>query len=485
MVNLNTGGFLFGILHLSTMQLHHFIIVGGGPVGCAVALHLAKLGHCITIYEGRSNIPNDPTQSYPIGINPRGMHAIEIAGAPATADGIRASSRPIHAWDIFVGSRRVASLASGGSTLGTSRGHVNVYLMDACVAHSQITVHMNHTLYSMDFATQTLTFTRTDDNHQSSTVVTVDASKARVVGADGVYSSVRAAMQCHDPALDVMVSPWVNEHRVLYASPGQMIQGLDPSVHYLFRGAHYTAAVGLPRHDGALQWIMVLTVRDSEASASDGHLIHATSPTTANVAKLKAWVRSIAPGFEEIVADDEFRDWFDRRTYRGAVVRCSHFHSRNNWVVLVGDAAHSVLPATGEGINSGLEDAVVLADCVAQELQDNTAFRSFTIRRRPDIHALHLYATYLNACPSFLGERVARILFRILENNDKASIARTLFGPIALTRPPYKGVVDKWQRRRTLWLNLARLVVYPPAAVVAIAMWPVDCLTAVLSNSSR
>jgi kynurenine 3-monooxygenase len=31
------------------------------------------------------------------------------------------------------------------------------------------------------------------------------------------------------------------------------------------------------------------------------------------------------------------------------------------WIVLLGDASHAVLPPVGEGINSGLEDSVVLA----------------------------------------------------------------------------------------------------------------------------
>lgn len=34
----------------------------------------------------------------------------------------------------------------------------------------------------------------------------------------------------------------------------------------------------------------------------------------------------------------------------------------DEWLLLVGDAAHSVLPPTGEGVNSGLEDCCLLVD---------------------------------------------------------------------------------------------------------------------------
>lgn len=43
----------------------------------------------------------------------------------------------------------------------------------------------------------------------------------------------------------------------------------------------------------------------------------------------------------------------------GTLTRCSKLHSRR--AVLVGDAAHSVYPALGQGANAALEGAAVLA----------------------------------------------------------------------------------------------------------------------------
>lgn len=45
------------------------------------------------------------------------------------------------------------------------------------------------------------------------------------------------------------------------------------------------------------------------------------------------------------------------------------------FVVLLGDAAHSVLPPVGEGINSALEDAMILAQCFAKSPE--RAFAAF------------------------------------------------------------------------------------------------------------
>jgi flavin-dependent dehydrogenase len=61
--------------------------------------------------------------------------------------------------------------------------------------------------------------------------------------------------------------------------------------------------------------------------------------------------------------DRELRRFFARRSYRGAVVTVSRLN-QGEFVALLGDAAHSVLPATGEGerssIFSQLEPFVVL-----------------------------------------------------------------------------------------------------------------------------
>lgn len=46
--------------------------------------------------------------------------------------------------------------------------------------------------------------------------------------------------------------------------------------------------------------------------------------------------------------DRELKRFFARRSYRGAVVTVSRLN-QGEFVALLGDAAHSVLPATGEG----------------------------------------------------------------------------------------------------------------------------------------
>ena len=57
--------------------------------------------------------------------------------------------------------------------------------------------------------------------------------------------------------------------------------------------------------------------------------------------------------------------------------------------VLLGDAAHTMTPALGQGLNCGLEDVVVFAQCLKDFDGDlDAALPAYTKARLPDIQAI-------------------------------------------------------------------------------------------------
>jgi kynurenine 3-monooxygenase len=63
-----------------------------------------------------------------------------------------------------------------------------------------------------------------------------------------------------------------------------------------------------------------------------------------------------------------------------------------DWAVLLGDAAHSPVPDTGEGINSSLEDCAILQDCLASCDSLAASLKAYEDRRLEDAHALSALA---------------------------------------------------------------------------------------------
>ena len=141
------------------------------------------------------------------------------------------------------------------------------------------------------------------------------------------------------------VTPWTKEFRVLFASSGVSTLALDPSVHYIFNGTYVATVRG---DDGFVRWTCVIGIEKSLETGKKWMLSNEASP--ANVAALREYLCKNCPQVMELFPDDSnLISYFSRRTFKGAVVTVNRLHY-DEWILLMGDAAHSVLPPTGEGI---------------------------------------------------------------------------------------------------------------------------------------
>jgi FAD-dependent urate hydroxylase len=61
-------------------------------------------------------------------------------------------------------------------------------------------------------------------------------------------------------------------------------------------------------------------------------------------------------------------------------------------VVLIGDAIHATSPSAGQGASMAIEDAVVLAKCLRDAPDVNTAYTTFERLRRPRVEKVVAYS---------------------------------------------------------------------------------------------
>jgi len=207
-----------------------FLIVGAGPVGLALALLLSKLYNNkkkIIIFEIRSSVVGDAEHSYPIGINPRSLKCLETID-PLLKNLMIESGLIIKSWDIYGGSRKVASVESN-TVYGTTRNTVNTILHDYIIKNSiNIDIKYNYKLDKIDFQQKKLYFVNND---------VFDASNSRIFACDGVNSAVRNNMD-NKKNFESNLIKWNKEFRVLFQDIGNNGNNnsnnvkLNPDVHF-------------------------------------------------------------------------------------------------------------------------------------------------------------------------------------------------------------------------------------------------------------
>jgi len=426
-----------------------FHIIGAGPGGLACALLLAQRGHTTDIYDKSLCLSQALEESYPIGVNPRGMNVVEKINSDLKNK--VGSDAPVEAWSIYAGSRRVVHFPSG-TTVGTTRGQLVENLYAECEGNDKINIWLGWKLCGIDFEKRTLEL----ENVESGENKDIDVGEDKVIGADGVWSKVRREWENIDEtfASEVKKIPWGLSFRLLFSQPNATTE-LNPREHHIFQGL-YCAELS----QESKQWVMAVAI---DQRSEEKELLFSTNSSTENCAALKELISKRAPLAASLLSDDDIKKYFSRRTFTGAVVQVKQLQ-KDNWLALLGDSCHAVLPAAGEGVNCALESAYCLAECVGNAEEPNSnVFEAYEAMRLKNVQALTQYAEYLQG--GFLAppaEKGARLLVQISTGLlQKMGIYgnswnEQSFGKTATEITPYSEMLETWIKQTSPIFPVAR-----------------------------
>jgi kynurenine 3-monooxygenase len=172
--------------------------------------------------------------------------------------------------------------------------------------------------------------------------------------------------------------------------------------------------------------------------------------TLTGSAELLAFMRTWFPDVADRIPDLSGQ-FFDQRANSMLTIRCEPWSSGR--VLLIGDAAHAILPFYGQGANAGFEDCAVLDRCLEEQTDWDAVFFEFERVRRPNMDVMaDLCVDHFVELSERLGD--SRVLLRHeverrLEQLDPNRFA-PLYSNVAFTSTPYAEAAALERRQRAL-----------------------------------
>jgi kynurenine 3-monooxygenase len=410
-----------------------FTVIGAGLAGSLMAIFLGRAGHRVQVFERRLDpraAGAEGGRSINLAISARGLHALEQVGLKdqVLANAVPMRGRMIHS---PTGGLAFQPYGTEGQAINSvSRAGLNRMLLEAAEQQAHLTIGFDHRLGSIDFEEGTLEFTS-----RSGEVTTAPAGV--VVGADGAFSAVRSQLQIRD-RFSYSQSYLAHGYKELYIPPaaGGGFQMEPNALHIWPRGGYMMIA--LPNQDGSFTCTLFWAFEGANSFAA-----------IRTEDDLRRFFEGTYPDALPLMPTLA-HDFFANPTSSLVTVRCAPWHLEDK-AVLLGDAAHAVVPFYGQGANAAFEDCVVLDECLRAWPADRSrAFSTFEQQRKHNADAIAdlALANFVEmrdhvASSSFLfKKKIEKILHRLMPR-----VFVPLYTMVSFTRIPYAEAVARAARQ--------------------------------------
>lgn len=324
-------------------------VVGAGLIGSLFSLELGKRGKDVTLFERRPDMRREAIsagRSINLAVSARGIHALDRVGLK---EKVLEQAVPMRG-------RMIHSLSGGQTTLtfqpygkddseciySISRGDLNKTLMTAAEATGKVTIRFNERIEAADLATGKLALKSERDGTSS------DFTAGTIFGTDGSAGSIRREILAKAPGAKGTDTYLDYGYKELLITPKAGGSGRDAfkmepnALHIWPRGTYMLIA--LPNHEGSYTVTLFLPMEGPYPSFE----------TLSTPEKVTRFFTEQFPDALPVLEDLE-GTFFSNPTGRMVTLHTEPW-SFGDRALLLGDAAHAIVPFFGQGMNCGFED---------------------------------------------------------------------------------------------------------------------------------
>jgi kynurenine 3-monooxygenase len=355
-----------------TRRAETIALIGAGLNGPLLALELVKRGLAAEIYERRPDMRRvriSAGRSINLALSTRGIHALSKTGLWSEMRNIiiPMKGRMMHSVSSELtfqpyGKDEVEVIHS------ISRAELNIALMNAAEAEG-VKIVFQQRCTGIDFQTGTVQLRdeRTGEERM------LEASV--VIGCDGSVSAIRSEMLKGTRfSFSQQYLDYGYKELTIAAGPGGQHVLESNALHIWPRGNYMLIA--LPNVDGTFACILFLPFEGTDSFAQ-----------LSTPAAVVEFFQSRFPDANPLMPDlaDNF---LANPTGAMVTIKCSPWHVGGR-ALLLGDAAHAIVPFFGQGINCGFEDCTCLLELLDRRGADwARVFREFEEARRVNTDAI-------------------------------------------------------------------------------------------------
>ncbi|TXE07153.1 FAD-dependent monooxygenase [Seonamhaeicola algicola] len=352
------------------------LIIGAGLCGSLLALRLAQRGYNVTVFEKRPDLRKvniSAGRSINLAFSNRGNKAIKLVGLE---EKVKQLCIPMHGRMIHDAQGNTFQSNYSGRTHeyinSISRGDLNALLLNEAEKHKNVSIHFNKKCVSVNFENTTALF----KDYKTKAEFIEDADV--IIGTDGAGSVLRKSYYLGKKFLfsfsqdylthgykELSILPKVNGNYKLHKN----------ALHIWPRGSFMLIA--LPNLDGSFTVTLFL-------SYSEGTYNFNNLNTDEKV------LQFFKKQFPDALAQmpNLLDDFNNNPTAALGTIKCSPWHYKGN-TLLMGDAAHAIVPFYGQGMNASFEDVVVFDTILNKNLGNwEATFKAYEKARKKDTDAI-------------------------------------------------------------------------------------------------